>query len=446
MYRLISFTIILATMALIVHTNIPGISHYVSPALVLGFLMLSAYCTGYFLEKLKFPRITGFIFAGIILGPYVLKFYSKEIIVDLGFINSLALAFIAFCAGGELKISNIKARIKPILFLIMGVTIAVFFGVSLSIFAISDYIPFMQGYNMPVKLAIGAIFGVIAVARSPSSAIAIISETRAKGPYTDIVLTVTIVMDVVIIILFALVISVCQVMISSGTAFDSTFVMHLGFEIISAFVIGFFLGYGIIFLIEKVHVEFPVIIAAMGFIVIKSCHLMGEYLHAVHDISITVEPLLICMAAGFTVQNRSKHGETFLARMDDVSFPIYIAFFAITGASINIDVLKTGWIFGLIVVISRTIMIFIGSYLSGRLSNDSPLIYKNTWLGFITQAGVSLGLLSEVVRRFPEIGIPIQSILIASITLNQLIGPVAFKYALGRVGEIGAQRREHVLI
>ena len=80
-------------------------------------------------------------------------------------------------------------------------------------------------------------------------------------------------------------------------------------------------------------------------------------------------------------------------------------------------------------------MLFIGSYTSGRLSGDRPLTYRNTWLGFITQAGVSLGLLSEVVRRIPEIGIPIQTILITAITLNQLIGPVAFKYALEKTGE-----------
>jgi Kef-type K+ transport system membrane component KefB len=123
--------------------------------------------------------------------------------------------------------------------------------------------------------------------------------------------------------------------------------------------------------------------------------------------------------------------------MDQVSMPIFVAFFAITGASINVNILKESWILGLILVFSRTVMIFIGSTISGRLSGDSPVIYKNSWLGFITQAGVGLGLLTEVVRRFPEFGIPVQSILIAAITLNQLIGPIAFKHGLRKAGEIG---------
>jgi Kef-type K+ transport system membrane component KefB len=179
----------------------------------------------------------------------------------------------------------------------------------------------------------------------------------------------------------------------------------------------------------------------MGFLVIKFSHLFGDYLQEIHEIGLRLEPLLICMAAGFTVQNFSKHGTTFLVRMDRVSFPIYIGFFAITGANINIDVLKNAWFLGLVIVISRTIMIYIGSFISGKLARDPPRIYKNTWLGFITQAGVSLGLLTEVVRRFPDIGIHIQTILIAAITINQLVGPVAFKYALFKVGEAKVKRK-----
>ena len=125
-------------------------------------------------------------------------------------------------------------------------------------------------------------------------------------------------------------------------------------------------------------------------------------------------------------------------RMDRVSAPIYIAFFALTGASINLDILKSGWFLGALIVVVRMMMLAVGSYASGRLSGDSPTVYRNTWLGFITQAGVSLGLLSEVVRRFPEVGIPIQTILISAITLNQLIGPIAFKYALEKTGEANA--------
>jgi len=141
------------------------------------------------------------------------------------------------------------------------------------------------------------------------------------------------------------------------------------------------------------------------------------------------------MTAGFTVQNFSKHGKTFLLNMDRVSLPIYVAFFAITGASINVGILKEGWLLGLFIATTRGLMVYAGSLISGKLAGAEPAIYKNAWMGFITQAGVSLGLVAEMVRRFPEIGIYVQSILIAAITLNQIIGPIAFKYALRKVGE-----------
>ncbi len=400
-------------------------------------MLLSAYCTGYLLEKINLPRITGYIFAGLFYGPHLLKFYNENQIQNLNFINSLALAFIAFCAGGELEINRLKSKMKSILTLLGGVTVIVFSGVTLAMFLLSEFIPFMTLYDTATRLAISSIFGVIAVARSPSSTIAIIRETNAKGPLTEIVLSVTIVTDVLIIIIFAVVMSLCQVAITSGTFIDISFILELTFEIIIAFATGFLLGKGIIFLIEKINIEFPVVIIAMGFLVIKFCHLIGEYFYQSHDISINIEPLLICMASGFTIQNYSSYGKNFLKRMDRISTPIYVGFFAITGASINLDLLRQSWFLGLTIVLIRIIMIYVGSFLSGKVADDSPAIYNNSWLGFITQAGVSLGLLAEVVRRFPEIGIPIQSILVAAITLNQIIGPVLFKFSLNRVGETG---------
>ncbi|MBN1225824.1 MAG: hypothetical protein JXA79_02415 [Deltaproteobacteria bacterium] len=211
-------------------------------------------------------------------------------------------------------------------------------------------------------------------------------------------------------------------------------VSSLSFEIAAAFLIAFLPGKFIVFLLDKAHVEFPVIIIAMGFIVIEFSHFFGDYLQEAHELGLELEPLLICIAAGFTVQNDSEHGQGFLERMDRVSMPIYIAFFSMTGASIDLNVLRTGWLLGLIVVTVRLISLYFGSYISGRLAKNEPILYKITWLGFITQAGVSLGLLIEVARRFSDLGPYIQTILTASI-INQVIGPVVFKVDLKKVGE-----------
>jgi Kef-type K+ transport system membrane component KefB len=406
-----------------------------SPVFILGIILLVAYCVGYLLEIIGLPRIVGYILAGLFMGPFFLNIYTFSEINNLNFVNKLVLAFIAFCAGGELRVVNLRRVLKSIIYLIPGISVVVFLGITLTVFVLSSYMPFMSHLSIPTRLAISSIFGTIAVARSPSSAIAIISETKAKGPYTDIVLSVSVAMDVFIIIVFAVTISLARVFISGNGGMNLSFLFSLLVEIAAAFLLGFLLGKFIVFLIEKVHVEFPIVIIAMGFVVIEFSHLLGYYLSEVHDIGLDLEPLLICMAAGFTVQNFSEHGENFLQRMDRVSLPIYIAFFALTGAGIDLNVLRTSWLLGLTIFLVRLASIYIGSYLSGRIAKSKPIIYKNVWLGFITQAGVSLGLLAEVSRRLPDIGPSIQTILVATIIMNQLIGPIAFKFGLEKVGE-----------
>jgi len=432
--RLIVFIILTACVTLATEIARRQGSVGISPTLVLGFLLLAAYCIAFFLEKIRLPRITGFIIAGLILGPHVLNLFDAESVNQLGFINTLALAFIAFSAGAELKLDSIRRNLRHILLLSSGVTIGIFTGVTGTVFLLSGWIPFMSGSPAIIRLVVSTVFGTIAVSCSPASTIAVISETKAKGDYTDTVLSVTIITDVLIIILFGIVISVSQAIISnSGLHFF--FLLGLLIEIGISFLLGLFLGKTALFLIRNVGVAFPIILTGIGFLVIKFSYLIAAQLQQGLNIGLNLEPLLICMAAGFTVQNFSKHGTLFLIKMDRISAPIYIAFFALTGASINLDVMKTGWLLGIVIVISRIATLFIGSYTSGRLSGDRPLNYRYTWLGFITQAGVSLGLLSEVVRRFPEIGVPVQTILITAITLNQLIGPVALKYALEKTGE-----------
>ncbi len=212
-------------------------------------------------------------------------------------------------------------------------------------------------------------------------------------------------------------------------------ILNLLVEIVITLSLGYLLGRGIILLIRNLGAELPIIIAATGFLVIKSCHLFSDYLYSIHEISLHLEPLLICMAAGFTVQNFSSKGESFLESMDRVSLPIYVGFFAVTGAMIDLDMLRAGWLLGLLVVASRGLMVWLGSLAGSGAAGDPPLTRNHLWLGFITQAGVSLGLVAEVVRRFPEVGLYLQSILIAAITVNQVIGPVLFKYSLRKTGE-----------
>ena len=158
-----------------------------------------------------------------------------------------------------------------------------------------------------------------------------------------------------------------------------------------------------------------------------------------YAISFHLEPMLICVTAGFWVRNFSREGELFMETIDRSSLPIYVIFFSLTGAALNVDALKETWLVAVLVVAVRFILISLGAYLGTSLSGDPPRFRRMAGLSFITQAGVSLGLAGIIMRRFPEWGAILATTIVAIIALNQIIGPIAFKFALNAVGEARAR-------
>ena len=222
-----------------------------SSTLSFGFLILSAYLVAGLLRSFGLPKITGYIIAGMLFGPWMLGFLSHDILGELKLVDDLALTFIAFAAGGELRLSMLRARIRSITFTLLCLLSIVLVGVTLSILALRELFPLTAGRSFAEALAIAAICGVIAVARSPSSAIAIISETKAKGPFTEMVLGVTVAADVLTIFLFAIVLSFSELLLSAGESANFGFLLGIGSEVAASLIIGLLLGRGISLYLEK---------------------------------------------------------------------------------------------------------------------------------------------------------------------------------------------------
>ena len=435
MRRFITLIIIVVIMWLISKISLDEtVLSKAASTMIFGFLMLSAYLIGEILPQFKLPKLTGYIITGIIFGPYLLKFLDLETVKELKFIDELALTFIALAAGGELRVADLKERQKSIIFVIFVSTIVVLIGVTLFIFIGHPLIPFMVGKPIAHLLAIGTIFGVIAIARSPSTVIAIIKECKARGPFTEMILGVTIAIDTLVIILFAVTISFCEAIIL-GTPVNILFFLTLTGEIIVSIILGVLIGWGLSFYINYVKANLTVLILGMALLVTHLSHGLSNYLQETYNFSIHLEPLLICITVGFFVQNFSSQGEHFLESMNDISLSIFIIFFVIAGANIDLNALKETWLIAIILVLVRGVMIFFGSYLGGKFSGDPAKFNRLSWMGFLTQAGVSIGLASEVMRRFPGWGPQLATMVIAVIGLNQVVGPIAFKYSLIQVDE-----------
>lgn len=387
-------------------------------------------------QKIKLPLITGFIITGIVAGSSMLNFITKESIEKLDFLFDIALAIIAFSAGSELYLNELRSRINSIKWMTIGQLVITFVMSSVIIYFIADYIPFMRDMDSISKIAVAILFGTIFVARSPSSAIAVINEMRANGPFTKTVMGVTVLKDVLVIILFAICFALAKAFIN-GEDTDIIFFIFLLFELSLSFGLGILAGM-LLKLIFSLTLQSWVksgLIIVIGYFVYLGADILANSSEIFFAHKIVVEPLLICIIASFVITNYSKHRIEFSAQLENVAPTIYIIFFTLTGASLSIQTLVS--VFGIAVALFfiRIITMFFGGIFGVIAAKDPKKYTFISWMPYITQAGVALGLATIVEHTFPVWGHAFETIIIAIIVINQLIGPPLFKWTLNFVKE-----------
>lgn len=405
------------------------------PTLTFGFLMLAAYLAGDVLARFKIPKITGYIVAGILLGPEVSNFVTAETAAELKLIDDLALSFIALAAGGELRLSELRPRARSVVWTLVLTVVLVFPGMAAFVAVAQPLLPFVKAGASSQLITVAGIIGAFALARSPSSAIAIINECRARGPFTETALGVTVVMDLLVIMLFAVVVSFGLVLVNPATTTDYAFLLVVAAELVTSIVVGIAVGGIISFYIRAVKADLLVFILGIAFMIAFFSHQLGMLLEEFYGLSLHLEPMLISVTAGFWVQNFSQGGPTFMDRIGRSSLPIYVIFFSLTGAALEIGALRHTWLIACLLVVVRFALIWLASYAGAALAGDPPAFRRLAGLSYVTQAGVSLGLAGIVVRRFPEWGGALATVIVAVITINQLIGPILLETALTAVGE-----------
>ncbi len=406
---------------------------------IAGFLIISisANQIARTFQKVKLPLITGLIFTGIIAGPHIVGLIPITAKRDLNFINETALSFIAFAAGAELYLRELRSRLNSIKWNTFGQLVVTFVLGSVLVFFLSDFIPYMRDMDNAAKVSVSMITAAIFVARSPASAIAVINELRAKGPFVQTVMGVTVVKDFLVIVLFSICISVSQVLIS-GEEFKYIEILLLLFELFLSFSIGFYL-FG--FLLKTIlywrirRLIKTTLVLLVGYSAYLFSNQLGVYTEAQFHHRIFLEPLLMCILASFYVTNYTKARPEFLKILEDVSIPIYVAFFTLTGASFSLNVI--GQVIGVafILFLIRLITMIIGGYTGGILAKDPMKFNHLGWMPYVTQAGVALGLATVVANEFPSWGEQFATVIIALIVINQFIGPPLFKWVIFQVGE-----------
>ena len=396
-------------------------------------------------KKIHLPVVTGLLVIGIISGPDILGLIPAETIIRFGFINEVSLAFIAFAAGAELYLKEYRSQRKSIRWITICSISITFLLSSLAVFLLSNMIPFLSNFGITTRLGISLLAGTIFVARSPSSAIAVISELRAKGPFTRTVMGVTVLLDVLVIILFAIIISIVNTLISD-TPFSLKYILIIVSELSVSLLIGWLLGKVLQFILSikqsRIIKSFLILLSGLGIYLLSNFIRHGGNFY--FKIDFYTEPLLICIIASFYVTNYTRYRREFLKIIHDTIPYVYVAFFTLIGASISLDYLAKAWMIALVFFIIRLAAISLGAFTGGVIAGDQFRYTKISWMSYVTQAGVSIGLVSVVAGEFPEWGAEFATLMIAIIFINQLVGPPMLKWAIGIAGEDHSRARSNL--
>ncbi len=404
--------------------------------LAFALISLAAERIGFYLQKFNLPLISGFLLTGLIAGPYVLDMIHADYTKPLLFLDDISLSIIAFAAGSEFYLSELRGRFRSILFVTVGNLLIVPLIGTVTVYFLADFIPFMHDLPATSRLAASLVAGAILLARSPSSAIAIVNELRAKGPFTQTALGVTMLTDVLVIMLFAVMLLVADALITN-VGVNLGFVVLLLVELLVSLLLGYGLG-RLLQLILQVHIPTPAktaLIMLAGYGIFLFAAFVRAYSHEHLPIEFFLEPLLICMVGSFVITNYSNYRAEFMKILHDVSPAIYVIFFTLTGASLSLDVLAEIWPIALVIFVMRMVAIFVGSYSSGLLAGESAKHNALGWMTYVTMAGVGLGLAKQAAIEFPEWGNSFATMIISVIVVSQLVGPPLFKWAINRAGE-----------
>lgn len=370
------------------------------------------------LRRVKFPAVTAYLLLGVVIGPGVLGLVAGPVLDASGSISNIVLSFVAFGLGQSFSRENLSRIGKSVLWISLLEASGAWLLVTFSCL-----------YLLRQPLPVSLLFGSIASATAPATTVMVVRESGAKGNFTDTLLGVVATDDAWCIIIFAVSLAVARGLIGSAGG---------GFHLSAAFArslleIGGALGLGaslaLIFTLLSRHVRTSgdLLIYTLGFILLNTG--LAIYFH--------LSVLLASMFLGMVVVNLNKTSFKFFDVVRTVDSPLYLAFFVLAGASLEIHVLTKLGLLSLSYFIFRILGKVGGASLGGWISRAATPVKKYLGFGLVPQAGVALGVALIAKAEFPLIGGMIFTTIVTTTILYELVGPFFTRWALRKAGEIG---------
>ena len=403
----------------------PGSGGASSGALALGVALVAASIVGWLFEFLRLPRITGYIVLGLVCGPALANIITQPMARDLRAANWFAVAIIAFVAGLQLGHLRLRPRLKMGL-AIGGTTLGVvWLGVAGVLVAAWYWWPIAPDLSLAERLAIAGIAATAIMGFSPIVTTAVIAESRARGPLSDLSLAVAALAEISVIVLAAISLHVVRV-VFDGRPDGPALAAATLWQLLGSVAFGAAVGSVFALYVRLVGRETTLVVIVLGVVLIG----LGA--------SLRFEPLLAGLAAGVIVQFvMPSAGDVLRDAIERGAMPILVIFFVAVGASMRVEALSLTGATALALFALRLGLIRTGTRLGARLARaDGPEV-PLLWRGLLSTAGVSVGLVAIVAGEFPEWGAPLQALVVAVIALCDLAGPIAFRAALTQAREIG---------
>lgn len=387
------------------------------------------------------PAVTAYLVAGILVGPYCLGLLGVE---GFGFINKadvdkyailsdVALGFIAFSIGNEFRLSQLKKTGKQAT--VIGIFQAVFTTLLVDVVLIALHFAIPDKFPLPAAIVLGAV----ASATAPAATLMVVRQYKAKGPLTDILLPIVALDDAVGLVVFAISFGIAKALISGHVDVLSVVVEPI-LEVVLSLLLGLVMGLLFTFFEKFFHSRSKRLSMSVTFVLLTVALSMLKF--EIGGIHIAFSSLLVCMMLGTIFCNICDFSEELMDRIDRWTAPLFILFFVLSGAELELSVFTDVAIvvIGLVYILSRSAGKYLGASISAKMVNCEPNITKYLGVTLLPQAGVALGMAIKSEQLGAE-GAIVANITLFAVLIYELIGPLLTKIALLKAGEIKPEEK-----
>ena len=393
--------------------------------LLFGILLLTADTFGALAHELGLPRLVGYLLAGLALGPSVTGIVPAPVLDDLAMMKRLAVGLIGLLAGAELRMTDLRLRARSILCILLCQMVAVLLVLWVAALLGHGWIPFLAEVDGTLLLSVSLLLAATLTVNSPMVTLALLTETKADGPLAKTTLGVVLVADVVVILLFTVAFSLARARLGGAISSAGATLVRLLAEVFGSILAGVVIGAVLSLYLRFVKRELVVFAVVMVFATAAAAQALG------------FELLLSLLVAGFFVENLAPvRAEPLVRTLHLMAVPVFVIFFAIAGAELQLEAFISVWPLVLAIALLRIGALVAGSRLGARWGRSEPVVRRYGWTGLVSQAGVALGLATIVAEGLPELGRAMQALIVGVIAFNESVGPVLFRRGLDQAQEI----------